>query len=53
MAKRNPDEQPAFEGSLSDGNVMPAPDGHDIFKNALEPDEPAPAASSDKDDKED
>ncbi|HEV8482683.1 MAG TPA: hypothetical protein VGV87_03910 [Blastocatellia bacterium] len=27
---------PAWEGSLSDKPFMPAPDGHDVMKNALE-----------------
>ena len=30
------EEQPAWEGSLSDVETPPAPDGHDIHTNALE-----------------
>lgn len=30
-------EKPAWEGSLSDAPFMPAPDGHDVTKDALAP----------------
>lgn len=31
------EDQPVFEGSLSDAPFMAAPDGHDVTKNALDP----------------
>jgi hypothetical protein len=31
-------EAPAWEGSLSDHKTPPAPDGHDFYKNLLDPD---------------
>lgn len=30
------EEKPAWKGSLSDQPFMPAPDGHDVKKDALE-----------------
>ena len=38
LLERASGEAPAWEGSLSDHKTPPAPDGHDFYKNLLDPD---------------